>query len=86
MTNYSSSPGSVEANLFVRRDEGFSGKWKYTVALDMTDFWDHMGPAEAVKAAWDAGKQDQVQQGATGFWLVVAHPYHRYSYPVMVAI
>ena len=82
------NPGCVRGDLFVRRpeSEGFSGKWKYTVALDMSDYYNHQGPAEAVKAAWDAGKQNGVVPGSTGFWLVVSEPYHKHSYPVMVAI
>lgn len=87
--NFSLNPGSVQANLFVRRTraEAFSGKWKYTCALDMSDYYNHPGGASAaVLAAWEDGKQDGVVQGATGFWLVVVEPYHRHAYPVMVPI
>jgi len=86
---YAVNDGLVRGLLFVRRpeSEGFSGKWKYEVALDMSDYWRH-GPTciDAVKAAWDAGKQNEVRSDATGFWLVVPDPYHENSYPVMVAI
>lgn len=79
--------GIVEGNLFVRRDDGFSGKWKYTIALDMSDYWEY-GPTviDAVAQAWRDGKQKEVLTTATGFWLVVITPYHKNSYPVMVAI
>lgn len=86
---FTTKPGMVRGLLFVRRpeSEGFSGKWKYEIALDMSDYYDHSGgPAGAVKQAWEGGKQNQVVKTATGFWLVVPDPYHENSYPVMVAI
>jgi hypothetical protein len=85
---YALNDGIVEGNLFVRRpdSEGFSGKWKYTIALDMTEYWDCLGPADAVLAAYRDGKADGVVKGATGFWLVVLEPYHKNGYPVMVAV
>lgn len=86
---FSLNPGHVQGLLFVRRaeSEGFSGKWKYEIVLDMSDVYHHHGgPEGGVLAAWVDGKQDGVQNGATGFWLVVPSPYHRHAYPVMVAI
>lgn len=88
---YSVNDGVVRGELFVRRpeSEGFSGKWKYTIALDMSKYWspeDYITPVDAVRAAWDDGKQNDVVTTATGFWLVVFEPYHKNSCPVMVAI
>jgi hypothetical protein len=87
---FSLSPGIVEGNLFVRRSEaeGVSGKWKYTIFLDMNQFWGH-GPTvqDAVLAAWHAGSFEGVVSGATGFWLVVTEPYCKGGgYPIMVAV
>lgn len=86
---FTRDPGMVRGLLFVRRleSEGFSGKWKYEIALDMGDYYDHPeSPESAVEQAWKDGKQSDVVKTATGFWLVVPDPYHKYSYPVMVAI
>jgi hypothetical protein len=77
----------VEGNLFVRRDgEGFSGKWKYTIALDMRKYCmqdrELITPADAVLAAWQDGEFEGVGQsmarrpvGPEGYWLVVTQPY-----------
>lgn len=85
---FSLNSGVVEGNLFNRREpgEGFSGKWKYTIALDMTDYWDDVSAPDAVLRAYRDGKQDGVLPGTTGYWLVVLEPYHRNAHPVMVAI
>jgi len=91
---FSLNSGVVEGNLFNRREDGRSGKWKYTVAIDMSDFYYH-GPTcvDAVQAAVKAGKAEGVIQAVwsgepqrDGFWLVVLEPYHENAHPVMIAV
>lgn len=77
MTNYSSNPGSCLVSYFKP-----SGKWYMDEALDMVGFWDYpITPVDAVRAAIVArGGERLLQQ----FIAVVAEPYHRLAYPVML--
>ena len=92
---YSINPGVVQGLLFTRRpeSEGFSGKWQYNIALDMSEYYNTPGgPTDAVLAAWVAGEYSGVAESnrdadlARGYWLVVPNPYHKHDYPVMVAV
>ncbi len=104
MTHFNLKSGVVQGNLFNRRSEGWSGKWKYTVAIDMSDYYNLTTPIHAVAAAildgkvegvvdsvWDRLRNDptmgEPDEGKPdGYWLVVLEPYHRYAYPVMLAV
>jgi hypothetical protein len=86
------SDSIVEGNLFNRRAGGQSGKWKYTIALDMHNFYNLMA-VEAVRGAWDARKFDgvipdvqRVPVELDGYWLVVLEPFCLNPFPVMIAV
>jgi hypothetical protein len=83
---FSTDDAIVRGELFNRRSDGWSGKWKYTIELNMRE---HCMPSrkvitcvDAVKAAWLAGNFTGVNQSLIldppaedGYWLVVQDPY-----------
>lgn len=83
MTHFSLNPGMVRGELFTE-----NGKWKYTVQINMYDFYNEVDIYEAVVKAFRATPSSTtgVVEGITGYWLVVLDPYHRNAYPVMVRI
>lgn len=87
MTNFTLNPGMVRGDLFSIR-EGGGGKWKYTVQLDMTQYYDDPDIQQAVIKAFFGTVEfiRGVKDGTTGYQLVVLEPYHRNSYPVCVVI
>lgn len=84
---FSVDDGIVRGDLFNER-----GKWKYTVAIDMREFFNHEGVQLAVLAAIRStpesvrGVKDSVVATGSGFWLVVLEPSHAYSHPVMIQL
>lgn len=83
MSNFSLNPAMVRGDLF--QD---SGKWKYTVQINMAEHWGDSNIYDAVLASYMETPPEVrgVIDGATDYWLVVTEPYHRNSYPVMVKI
>lgn len=76
-------PGLVRGDLY-----NLNGKWKYTVAIDMSDYYNVPDLQLAVKAAY-MGTPENVRgvvDGVTGMWLVVLEPYHKHSHPQAVAL
>lgn len=84
---FSVSEGVVRGDLFNER-----GKWKYTVAIDMTEFYNFHPLQLAVLAAVRntpaeiRGVVDGVVSENSGFWLVVLEPNHAYPHPVMIKL
>lgn len=84
---YSVSSAIVRGDLFTER-----GKWKYSVAIDMTNFYGTLLIHDAVRKAIRAtpaevrGVLDSAVSEGSGYWLVVLEPYHRNSYPVMIKL
>lgn len=75
MTHYANSPGSVRFDFYRP-----SGKWYMTEALDMDSRYNDTDIYEAVRAtaeAWRPGVTDH-------YIIVVAEPYHRNAYPIML--
>jgi hypothetical protein len=76
----------VQGNLFNEH----TGKWKYTVQIDMRKFYDAPHLVEhAVKQAFRATPPEVLGVNPTtitGFKLVVLDPYHEREHPVMVTI
>ena len=87
MTNYSSSPSHVRGDLFTD-----SGKWKYTVVIDMEGVYDcpllHEAIVDALRDTPSSFRG--VVDGAVGsqseYILVVLNPCHRNGYPVMIRL
>ena len=65
-----------------------NGKWKYTVAIDMTGHYDNGLIHDDVRAAYEEtpSKVRGVIDGLTGYQLVVLEPCHRYSHPVSMIL
>lgn len=60
-----------------------SGKWYATEAISMEHLWDVTTVVHAVAAAWWVHGHFYASEG---FHLVVAEPYHRNAYPVMLTV
>lgn len=65
---FSIDDGMVEGNLFIRRADGAQGKWKYTVQINMGDYWDSerrdcITPIHSVVNAVCDGRAMGVTQG-----------------------
>jgi hypothetical protein len=56
-----------------------NGKWKYTVALNMRNFYD----ADTTYQAVEYALKEQYPNKYTGLWYVVLEPYHKNSHPQM---
>ena len=85
MTHYSSNPGHVRGELFLP-----TGKWKYTIMIDMSACYDVHPIQEAiVKAvrrmfARDRGVVDSTVGPESDYVLFVQEPYHKYGHPIMI--
>lgn len=69
-----------------------TGKWKYSVAIDMTYFYDMFPLQEAVRRAAQRtpaevrGVTDGVVADGSGYTLVVLEPVHQHGHPVMIKL
>lgn len=85
MTFYSNNPAHVRGELFSP-----SGKWRYTITVDMTGFWEsidiHKAVVEATRQTPSSlrGVVDGAVSSLSGYVLVVQDPYHKRAYPIMV--
>ena len=74
---YSERDSVVRVDLFKE-----SGKWAYTIALDMNAWYDHpKGPKEAVREALKAHKH--WGSSYVYYTVVCLEPFHKTSFPVL---
>jgi hypothetical protein len=85
MTNYSNNPAHVRGELFSP-----SGKWRYTITIDMTGFYHateiHKTVVEAARQTPSSlrGVVDGAVSSKSDYILVVPDPYHKNAYPIMI--
>lgn len=85
--NFNLSPAMVRGELFTP-----TGKWKYTIQIDMTGYWEYFPLHEAIiKAVRKTPVEIRgVVDGAVGpdseYILVVFDPYHKNGYPQMIRL
>lgn len=74
MTHYNENPGMVRVDYYKP-----GGKWYMTEAHDMSEFYDERDIYEAVR-------KTLIRDGRylTHFTIVVAQPYHKNAYPIML--
>lgn len=87
MVHYSNEPYHVRGDLFTE-----TGKWKYTVQIDMRGEFHVIDLHRAVVRAARATPSETlgVMDGAVGpesrYWLVVLDPYHQNAHPQMIKL
>lgn len=69
-----------------------TGKWKYTVQIDMMGFYSELDINDAVRKALRntdsdiRGVTDSAVAPGSRYTLVVFEPYHKNAYPVMIKL
>lgn len=98
MTHFSAKTGMVRVELFRVPDKLYSGdlqnvsvlrKWGYTIAVDMTDFYNesliHDAFAKALKAYFSKANLTKEVTGFDG-QAICFDPYHQHAHPISLRI
>lgn len=78
--NYSQRPGMVRVDFFKP-----SGKWKETVAMDMSGVYDFDLIHDAVRTALRNNFGDGVE-AFKGLTMVILEPYHKNAHPILMVL
>jgi hypothetical protein len=78
--NYSGNPAMVRVDYF----KPISGKWYMTEAVDMGAHYDDASIHDAVRYSIMESRDGRGGGLLTQFIAVVAEPYHRLAYPIML--
>lgn len=81
MGNYSHISGSVRVDFFKP-----SGKWKYTEAMNMDEFYFELLIEDAFKKALTKHLGTGLDTKHRGLVAVCLDPYHKFEYPQMMLI
>ncbi len=87
MTNYSINAGHVRGDLYSP-----NGKWRYTIVIDMSEYWNaadiHRAIVDATRCTPESlrGVIDIAVNNMSDYTLVVSIPYHKYSHPIMIKL
>lgn len=85
--HFSENPGNVRVELFSKRDDGSLGKWRYTIAVDMSPYYSTLLIHDALQNAIRDYFKSPIRS-VTGFngIAICFDPYYEHAHPIWVEV